>query len=50
MIKFNLDKLREIAEPIKWKKHTEKEREEGRKRLHEYFAKGKTHPLSALID
>ena len=39
MIKFNLDKLREIAEPIKWKKHTEKEREERRKRLHEYFVK-----------
>lgn len=40
MTKFNLDKLREIAEPQKERsKITPEEREERLRKLHEYFKK-----------
>lgn len=40
MTKFNLDKLREVAEPRKErKKMTPEEKEERLKKLHEYFKK-----------
>lgn len=42
MTKFNLDKLREIAEPRKeWPKITPQEMEEKLRKLHEYFKKKK---------
>ena len=45
MAKFDLERLREVAIPItqRPRKHTEQEKKEAQKRLHEYFAKGKTH-------
>lgn len=44
MSKFNLDKLREVAEPRKERPEriTPEEREERLKKLHEYFKK-KSH-------
>ena len=41
MTKFNLDKLRKIAKPNKYRKHTGKEREEALKKLEEHFEKKK---------
>lgn len=44
MTKFNLDKLREVAEPLKErKKMTHEEKEERLKKLHEYFKKKRNH-------
>lgn len=44
MAKFNLDRLREVAEPRKEKsKITPQEIEEKLRKLHEYFKKKRNH-------